>query len=95
METSAATFVSWRTFASVWSTRTLHSWREAPALALYNWSAEEWTPLSEPEFGENPITDPDKLISEDGLVRVRLAVSDLSKGSCYMVGMGFEGRRGL
>jgi len=69
-------------------------WREAPELALYNWSAEAWTLLSEPEFGHNPIADPDKLISEDGLVRVRLAVDDRSRGSCYMVGMGFEGRRG-
>jgi hypothetical protein len=69
-------------------------WRAAPELELYNWSAGAWTPLSEPEFGENPITDAAKLVSEDGLVWVRLSVDERTPGACYMLGMGFEGRAG-
>ena len=49
--------------------------------------------MSEPEFGDNHITEPEAFVSTDGLVRVRLAVGDTSDGSCYMVGVGFEGEK--
>jgi hypothetical protein len=68
-------------------------WRQAPEVSLYNWSAEGWTDLSEPDFGDNAIAEPERLVSADGLVRVRITVSDPSGGMCYLVALGFEGTR--
>jgi hypothetical protein len=77
----------------VLSLRSEGGWRQAPAVALYDWGAQSWAELSEPEFGDNPIADTANFVSEDGVVRVRLAVDAASGGSCYVVGMGFEGER--
>jgi hypothetical protein len=62
-------------------------------MALYNWSAEAWVELDEPQFGDNPIAATERLVSSDGRVRVRLSVGERSQGSCYMVEVGFEGQR--
>jgi hypothetical protein len=75
------------------SLRSEGGWREAPQVALYDWPAGEWAELSEPDMGDNTITETETLVSADGLVRVRLTVSDTSGGSCYMVGVGFEGEK--
>jgi hypothetical protein len=68
-------------------------WREAPQVALYDWLADGWAGLDEPEFGDNPIAEPEAYVSADGLVRVRLSADDTSGGSCYAVGVGFEGNK--
>jgi hypothetical protein len=75
------------------SLRSEGGWRDAPQVALYDWQASEWVAIDEPEFGDNPIVEPEAYVSADGLVRVRLAVDELSGGSCYVVGVGFEGNK--
>jgi hypothetical protein len=77
----------------VLSLRSEGGWRQAPAVALYDWRARSWAELSDPEFGDNPIVDTAAFVGEDGVVRVRLAVDAASGGSCYVVGVGFEGKR--
>ena len=62
-------------------------------MALYDWPAGEWAELDEPDFGDNVIAETEAFVSADGLVRVRLSVDDARGGSCYKVGVGFEGER--
>jgi hypothetical protein len=77
----------------VLSLRSEGGWRQAPLVALYNWSEQSWGELSEPTFGDNPVSDTEAYVSSDGVVRVRLAVDGVSGGSCYVVGVGFEGEK--
>jgi hypothetical protein len=77
----------------VLSLRSEGGWREAPSVAFYDWPADAWSELSEPDFGDNLVSEPEAFVREDGLVRVRLTVDDVSGGSCYIVGVGFEGER--
>jgi hypothetical protein len=62
-------------------------------VALYNWPEQSWGELSEPTFGDNPVSDTEAYVSSDGVVRVRLAVDGVGGGSCYVVGVGFEGEK--
>jgi hypothetical protein len=75
----------------VLSLRSEGGWQEAPAMALYDWDAQEWVEVDDPTFGDNPIAETDLYVGADGLVRVRLTVADARQGSCYVVGVGFEG----
>jgi len=75
------------------SLRSEGGWREAPAVALYDWGAHEWDELEQPTFGDNSIAETEAFVGEDGVVRVRLAVDGASGGSCYVVGVGFEGHK--
>jgi hypothetical protein len=68
-------------------------WRQAPDVAVYDWSSEAWFELSKPEFGDNPIAEIEGLVGVDGLVRVRLAVDNPAAGACYLVGLGLEGEQ--
>jgi hypothetical protein len=68
-------------------------WRQAPAVAIYDWPDQEWAELREPDFGDNLISGAEPLVSAEGMVRVRLIVEDPGAGACYLVGVGFEGYR--
>jgi hypothetical protein len=67
------------------------SWLQAPEVALYDWEQGEWGYLSEIVAGINPVGQAQPLVSDSGLVRVRLA-GDSTRGGCYMVSLGLEGR---
>jgi hypothetical protein len=63
-----------------------------PDLALYDWSAEDWRAIAEPQAGRNVIGDVAGLTDADGTVRVRLEPSNFS-GGCFFLAMGLEGSR--
>jgi hypothetical protein len=76
------------------SIRSEGGWQQAPAVALYDWSAGTWTELEGPTFGDNVIADATRLASNGGLVRVRLSAENTARVGCLYVGLGFEGSRG-
>ena len=67
-------------------------WSQPPETSLYNWSSERWTELSKAVLGSNTIEELKGLISEDGLVRVRLRQED-RRGGCFYVSLGFDAVR--
>jgi hypothetical protein len=75
------------------SIRSEEEWWQPPAIALYNWHAGTWTELPAPVFGDNVLTDAGNLVSQAGLVRVRLSAEDDTRAGCFYVGLGLEGRR--
>jgi len=75
------------------SIRSEGGWQQAPAVALYDWSAGTWAELEEPTFGDNVIADAARLASKGGLVRVRLSAENTVRVGCLFVGLGFEGSR--
>ena len=48
--------------------------------------------LADPVIGINVLSDAASMVSEDGLVRVRLS-ADSNQGGCLYVELGLEGRR--
>ncbi len=67
-------------------------WGWLPDTAVYNWNAGTWTELEDPVIGVNVLSEPGSLVSEDGLVHVRLS-SQGDGGSCLYLELGLEGRR--
>jgi len=67
-------------------------WGQPPEVALYDWHEKAWTVLGDPIMGINVIADAAPLVSDDGLVRVRLS-SDGARGDCLYVELGLEGTR--
>jgi hypothetical protein len=67
-------------------------WAQPPDTAVYDWDAETWAELGSPVMGVNVFSDADGLVSDDGLVRVRLS-SEGSSGGCIYVELGLEGTR--
>jgi hypothetical protein len=68
-------------------------WWQPPDTEIYDWSAETWVELEEPVMGVNVFSDATGLVSEDGLVRVRLSSEGNRGGGCMYVDMGLEGTR--
>jgi hypothetical protein len=75
------------------SIRSEEEWWQPPAIALYDWRAGTWTELLAPVFGDNVLTDVESLVSQAGLVRVRLSAEKDTRAGSFYVGLGFEGRR--
>jgi hypothetical protein len=65
---------------------------QAPDTALYDWNSETWAALGEPTIGINTISDPGGLVSDSGLVRIRLS-AETDVGTCMYVELGLEGVR--
>jgi hypothetical protein len=68
-------------------------WWQPPDTEIYDWSAAAWVELDEPVMGVNIFSDATGLVSEGGLVRVRLSSEGNSGGGCMYVDVGLEGTR--
>ena len=68
------------------------SWWQPPDTAIYDWDAEAWAELDGPVMGVNVLSDTTGLVSDDGLVRVRLS-SEGGGGGCIYLELGLEGTR--
>jgi hypothetical protein len=67
-------------------------WWQPPDTAVYDWDSETWVTVSDPVVGVNVISDAAGLVSEDGLVQVRMS-SESNKGGCLYLELGLEGSR--
>jgi hypothetical protein len=67
-------------------------WWDPPQTAVYDWNLDDWPVLADPVIGINVLSDAASMVSEDGLVRVRLS-ADSNQGGCLYVELGLEGRR--
>ncbi len=70
---------------SLWSDM---GWWRAPDVNIYNWDAGEWRQVTEPIQGENPILDPEPLVNDESLIRLRLAGENMP--GCYFIDLGLE-----
>jgi hypothetical protein len=68
-------------------------WWDPPQTAVYDWDSDDWPVLADPIIGVNVIPDAGSVVSEDGLVRVRLSSDGKQGGGCLYVELGLEGRR--
>jgi hypothetical protein len=67
-------------------------WARAPDTALYDWQRGEWVAIVDPVVGTNVVDATQGLVSDQGLVRVRIS-SDAGQGGCFYVQVGMEGTR--
>jgi hypothetical protein len=67
------------------------SW-QPPDTAVYDWASGAWAALDDPVMGVNIISNAAGLLSDDNLVRVRLA-SESNQGGCLSLELGLEGKR--
>lgn len=65
-------------------------WWSPPDLAVYAWDTQTWAKVDEPVLGVNAVTDTIGMISDDGLIHVRLA-AEVNRGGCLYVELGLEG----
>jgi hypothetical protein len=71
---------------SLWSDG---GWWRAPQTAFYNWQTGEWDGIEDVVQGVNSVSSPEGLVSQAGLVRLRLSTEQSSQG-CYYVGLGLK-----
>jgi hypothetical protein len=71
------------------SLSTDRGWWAAPETAIYNWQDENWIKLEGLAQGVNLIEDAVGLVSDSGLVQVRLGSEGQSEG-CFGVALGLE-----
>jgi hypothetical protein len=69
--------------------RTDGGWWGSPAIAVYDWEANDWSQLGETQMGENPVENPGGLVSPTGQVRVRVE-GDVTFKGCYYISLGIE-----
>jgi hypothetical protein len=67
-------------------------WWQPPDMAVYAWDEETWINVDEPVMGVNAVTDAAGMVSDDGLIHVRLA-AEANRGGCLYVELGLEGTR--
>ena len=67
-------------------------WSQPPETSLYDWPSGNWRKLDNAVLGSNVLEPASGLISEDGLVRVRLREEN-RKGGCFYVSLGFDAIR--
>jgi hypothetical protein len=67
-------------------------WWQAPDTAVYDWDEKVWVVLQNPVMGSNLVSDAASLVSDDGLIRIRLS-SDSNRGGCLYLELGLEGKR--
>ena len=75
------------------SLRTEGGWQQPPEVAIYEWAEQTWSDIAQAVIGDNVLTEVNGLVSDNGLVRVRLSFDSGGGGGCYYVGVGFEGER--
>jgi hypothetical protein len=63
-------------------------WWQAPQIAFYDWSTSDWRSLADPQQGENQVVDAGNLVSEAGLVQVRLVGQNMQ--GCFYLDLGLE-----
>jgi len=74
------------------SLRAEGGWSQPLETSLYDWSSGTWSKLSSAVLGSNVIEPVKGLVSEDGLVRVRIRQED-RRGGCFYVSLGFDATR--
>jgi hypothetical protein len=67
-------------------------WWQPPDTAVYDWDLETWFAVSDPVIGVNVISDATTMVSDDGLVQVRMS-AESNQGGCLYLELGLEGRR--
>lgn len=67
-------------------------WGQSPDTAIYDWEENAWAELDSPIMGVNVFSDARSMVSDDGLVRVRLS-SEGGRGGCLYLELGLEGTR--
>ncbi|MCB0212464.1 MAG: hypothetical protein KDJ52_24185 [Anaerolineae bacterium] len=71
-------------------------WGELPKIELYDNTSSAWITLEQPQFGQNPITQPQHYYDPAAAsLRVRLSRDDNAQGGsgCVFVSLAFEGER--
>jgi hypothetical protein len=66
-------------------------WSRTPLTSLFDWKADEWRELEQPDTGPNRIQDVEGLLNEANSVKVRISSPDGFTGACYYLGLGLEG----
>jgi hypothetical protein len=67
-------------------------WWQAPDTTVYDWDREAWVALQNPVMGSNLVSNAASMVSDDGLIRIRLS-SDSNRGGCLHLELGLEGKR--
>ncbi len=67
-------------------------WWQPPDTAVYDWDLETWFAVTDPVIGVNVISDATTMVSDDGLVQVRMS-AESNQGGCLYLELGLEGRR--
>ena len=70
-------------------------WVELPQVELYDRTTTEWTTLKEAQFGQNPISQPERFFDlDEASLLIRLSRDANSQsGGCIFAGLAFEGAR--
>ncbi|UCC86946.1 MAG: hypothetical protein JSV81_19160 [Anaerolineales bacterium] len=67
-------------------------WWQPPDTAVYAWDRKTWVAVDNPVIGSNVISDAANLVSDDGLIRLRLATEG-NRAGCFYLELGLEGQR--
>lgn len=67
-------------------------WEPVPDVAFYDWREADWQPAPGMTAGHNLFQEPQNLVSDEGLIHVRLSQPEMMYG-CYYLGLGLEGSR--
>ncbi len=65
-------------------------WWQPPDTAVYAWDLGTWVAVDDASIGNNTISNAANLVSNDGLIRVRLS-SQSNRGGCLHLALGLEG----
>ena len=66
-------------------------WNNLPQIDFYEWESESWQSLERVVVGENRIANPEGLINDQGLIRLRVSQENAQGGYCTYLGLGLEG----
>ena len=71
------------------------AWGELPEIELYDNNSSEWITLEQPQFGQNPISQPQRYYdATSAVMRLRLSRdADQGGSGCVFVSLAFEGER--
>jgi hypothetical protein len=65
-------------------------WWQPPDTAVYAWDTDTWIVIEDASIGDNTISNAANLVSDEGLIRVRLSSQD-NRGGCLHLALGLEG----
>ncbi len=73
------------------SLRSDGGWMNPPDTAFYGWDDESWLTLDSPQWGINEVDVENRLMNEDGTIRLRVSAQTGGGGGCIYLGMGVSG----
>ncbi len=66
-------------------------WANTPALAFYDYEAGGWVEVVEPVMGQNKVAEPDALLSDNGILRLRVQNPNRNQGGCLYFDVALKG----